>query len=189
MRARNPIAAAVLAALAVASGACGGGIDPGEYVVYRVAFTGGEKSEGCYADEEVPIDVKSDSSDLRDASTFILWAPSDEAVMLDAGDLALEGAEDGEGYVFNGKVTDVAYPAGAEGPKLTVTTTYTVEVTVDGEAISGVSKAKTTAKCSGSNACPDAQSCTVTSDFVGSLVEEAGLEYGVPSKGGVPTGS
>jgi hypothetical protein len=173
----NPCAAAL--ALGVLTAGCG--LGPGDYVMYRVASSEQDKSVGCYYPaNDVPPDEKSDSSTFRTSATFIIYANAtdEDAYYLDTGDGTIEGIESDAGYTFSGKDVDVNYtmPDGT-GDKLTTTHTVTVELAVDGKSISGTHTDKTTYKCAGACTQPPTPSCTVTTTFKGSEIDDVQLYH------------
>src|SRR5688572_29462258 len=86
-----------------------GGIGPGDYVVYRMAFQQTERSADCYGSTEVPIDDQDDSSSLFEAGTFVLYVAADETPYLDVGEFSLKGSDLGSGeYKFDGDSVDVS---------------------------------------------------------------------------------
>jgi len=169
------------AALAVLGGTVGcGGVGPGDYVVYEVSFTAMEKASSCYVDKYVPPNEKSDSTTVRDAGTFILYAGIEDKFYLDAGEVTLEGAKEGDKYTFTGKSVDVQYDSpDGQGNKRTTTTTETVEMTVDGKAVTGTETVKASYKCSGQTCGNPIPSCTESGDFVGTQVDNLKLQHDV----------
>lgn len=169
-----------LALIAGAWGVAGCGISPGDYVIYRVSMGTTDQTAGCYhPGTDAPPDQASDSTTIRDSSTWIIYASINDAFYLDSGTNTLEGVATDTGYQFTGKDVDVQFdlPDGT-GSKRTTTDAYTVDVIVDGEAISGTSVWKTTYGCAGTT-CPAERipSCQRTTDFVGTHVEEIQLNY------------
>jgi hypothetical protein len=102
---------ASMAASLLGSAGCGG-LGPGDYVTYRVAFESTKPSADCYADGEIPTDIKDDKNTFRDGSTIILYVAGDEEALLDTGDRVLAGSIDDDTYSFSGKETDINYPPG-----------------------------------------------------------------------------
>ena len=98
------------ALVAGALGVLGCGISPGDYVIYRV--TPGETvyTPGCFHPEtEAPANEGSDSTTVRGASTWIIYASINDAFYLDSGTNTLEGLETDTGYQFTGREVDVQY--------------------------------------------------------------------------------
>jgi len=172
---------ALLTALGSLSLGCGG-IAPGDYIIYRVAFAEESKSTGCYYPfDAVQPDDKSDSTTFLGKSQFILYAGLEDVYYLDVGgDVVLEGTGDGDTFQFSGKTVDVNYavPDGT-GDKTTATFTTTIDMAIDGASVSGTAVTKDSFSCKGST-CGDARpTCTETSEFVGTEVEDVQLEHGI----------
>ena len=168
------------AILAGALGVAGCGISPGDYVIYRVSPAATEQSLGCYGPgvTAIPPNEASDSTTIRAASTWIIYASINDAYYLDSGTVTLEGITSDNGYTFTGKEVDVEY----EGPdgmgyKLTMTHSFTVDVITDGDAISGTSTAKTSYRCAGTTCPAEIPTCTKTTNFVGTHVDEIQLNH------------
>jgi hypothetical protein len=185
---RKYLVSAAGVALGLSSMACGG-IKPGDYVVYRVAATKSELSTGCYPKSEVPPEVAQDWSSFRESGTIVLYAFASNDYYLDTGSMTLQGDESGKGYAFKGKSVDVEYtkPKGT-GAKLTTIVDTTIDLEIDGAAISGRSISTTTKKCSGEE-CPEMPpACTTAVDFVGTRLDNVKIENvvanGAPAMGG-----
>ena len=70
---RHAACVATIGCLAALSGC--GGIGPGDYVYFRVAYSDQvTKTPGCFNDEEVPANEAEDRTDFRTSATFILFA-------------------------------------------------------------------------------------------------------------------
>ena len=167
------------ALVAGALGVLGCGISPGDYVIYRVTPGETALTSGCHHPEtEAAPNDASDSTTVRGASTWIIYASINDAFYLDSGTNTLEGVETDTGYQFTGREVDVQYdlPDGT-GSKRTTTDAYTVDVIVEGEAISGSSVWKTTYGCAGTTCGDKIPTCTRTTDFVGTHVEEIELKH------------
>lgn len=165
-----------------------GGLSPGDYEVYRVAFGTMKESQGCFTNQQLPgplPDVASDTSDLRATATWILYAGPDDKLYLDTGAVTIEGQETDDGYEFVGKLVDVMFdmPDGT-GSKRTTTITTTVSITTDGNAISGEAEEKRSFACVGSTCGTKLETCSHTTPFVGTYVEDVQLNYDIapPSK-------
>jgi hypothetical protein len=167
-------------------------VEPGDYVVYRVASTSEKLSDGCYWQYMgADANVRNDTSTLQSSSTFVLYRGVETDHYLDTGDVTLEGelkgdTDLGEEYEFEGKTVDVEWddPNGA-GAKRTTTTVTEVEMTVDGELAFGEVKIKTSWSCNGQGCGEVPPSCTQTIEFVGTEVEDVNLEHDVPGGIGV----
>jgi len=171
--------AAILAGSGILTGC--GGIDPGDYAIYRVSFGPSDESGGCYYPDTEPLpNEASDSTTLRGTGTWIIYASLDEKYYLDTGAVTLEGTEVDGGYSFTGKTVDVEYdmPDGT-GSKRTTTITSTVNITIDGDTISGSGVTKRSYACSGSTCGEKIPSCTETGPFVGTYVEDVTLNYDI----------
>lgn len=167
------------ALLAGALGATGCGISPGDYVIYRVSPGVTDETSGCYyPDMAPPANQASDSTTVRGSSTWIIYASINDAFYLDSGTNTLEGVATDSGYQFTGKTVDVDFdmPDGT-GSKRTTTVSFTIDVITDGDAISGTSTKKTTFGCAGSTCGEKIPSCTETTDFVGTHVDEIQLNH------------
>lgn len=167
------------AVLAGAMGMMGCGISPGDYVIYRVSPGVTDQNSGCYyPDTEPPPNAASDSTTIRESGTWIIYASINDAFYLDAGSNTLEGVATDNGYQFTGKEVDVQYDApDGTGSKRTTTDAFTIDIIVDGEAISGSSVWKTTYGCAGMTCGEKIPSCTRTTDFVGTHVDEIQLNH------------
>jgi hypothetical protein len=165
--------AAALCLVAAACAAGCGGIGPGDYVIYRVALSSPKYGGDCVLDDN----LKSDSSSFRASDTFVLYGGPEEAFYLDVGDVTLGGAADGDGYKFKGSSVDVQFdPA---GNKQTRTVDTTIVMTVDGAAVSGSVKSRTTDTfaCVDPTQCSVDTTCTDTIEFVGAEIEDVDLEH------------
>jgi hypothetical protein len=167
------------AILVGALGVTGCGISPGDYVIYRVTPGTTDQNAGCYyPDTEPAPNVESDSSTVRATGTWFIYASINDAFYLDDGQNTLEGVATDTGYQFTGKTVNVQYdiPDGT-GSKRTVTDSFTVSIVTDGDAISGSNVAKTTYGCAGTTCGDKIPSCTKTTDFVGTHVDEIQLNH------------
>ncbi|HRI66887.1 MAG TPA: hypothetical protein PK156_21720 [Polyangium sp.] len=158
----------------------GCGISPGDYFIYRVSPGTTEEEDTCfYPDMGPPADKADDLTTIRKSETWIIYASVDNAFYLDNSQSTLEGVATDTGYQFRGKKVDIQFelPDGM-GTKRTTTDTYTVDVTVDGDAISGKSTGKTTYGCNGPSCGTEPiPTCTRTTEFVGTHVDEIQLNY------------
>jgi hypothetical protein len=168
----------LLGALALAISACGG-IGPGDYVVYRIAFQEPNRSEGCYANGQIPVNEQQDTSNQFIADTWILYVGANDKAYLDLGSTTLQGDESGGTYTFAGQSTDVEqYDDGNGGVERTETRTLATDVTfnVDGKVADGVMNQTENFQCSGNN-CPEPINCTTVTNFVGGQVKDVKLEH------------
>ncbi|HZF49374.1 MAG TPA: hypothetical protein VE093_12030 [Polyangiaceae bacterium] len=180
-----------------------GGLGPGDYVFYRVAFSQQQKkSPGCFIENSVPADEKFDKTSFRASSLFLIYGATEEqenklyldmgAVMVDddgmAGDdegraITVEGYEEAGLFTFTGSSTDVDFTEiNGGGDKHTTTTKVLVELTMDGSSMVGSVEATRKQSCSGSTCdltLPDPRSCTTTSTFVGTEIDDVELHHTV----------
>ncbi len=158
----------------------GCGISPGDYFIYRVSPGTTEEEDTCfYPNMNPPANEASDLTTIRKSETWIIYASVDNAFYLDNGQTTLEGVATDSGYRFQGKKVDIQFelPDGM-GTQRTTTDTFTVDVTVDGDAISGKHTWKTTYGCKGPTCAPEPiPSCARITEFVGSHVDEIQLNY------------
>jgi hypothetical protein len=182
--------ARVAGALIATSALVGCGIQPGDYEIYRVSFGELDQSAGCYwgeTEHQPPNDKASDSTTVRESGTWILYASIEDKLYLDTGKVTLEGATSDEGYTFTGKTVNIWFGADVDDndledtdPKVTATTVTTLNIITDGNAISGRAVTKTSFKCSGTKcAAEPVPSCTETSPFVGTYVEDIELKHDI----------
>ena len=157
-----------------------GGVSPGDYVIYRVALSDAKRGSSCYPDKKIPPNEKSDSDSFLASTDFILYAGPDDNFYLDTGSATLEGTGDADVYTFVGKTVDVEYASSdGTGDKITTTDTTTIQMTVDGKAVTGTVSEKVSITCRGNN-CGDAiPSCTTTTNFVGTEVDDVELKHEV----------
>jgi hypothetical protein len=144
-----------------------GGIGPGDYVIYRVAFAEAALTGDCAGNDD------GDSSTFRNSETFVLYAGPNEKFYLDVGQVTIEGVVTDDGFKFSGESVDVD-----DNGAFTVTQrrTTTISVTVDGASISGTAVDDTSITCSGTG-CPDNDTCKSTVKFVGSEIKGVALEH------------
>lgn len=168
---------AAITALGALSMGCGG-IDPGEYIIFRVAFSSPESKGDCAVGDP---NTDSDSSSFLSSSTFIIYAGLEDAYYLDAsGQATLEGTADGDVYTFEGESNDINFsgPDGT-GDKITDSNETDVELTIDGESVSGTSTSQQRRRCDGGCLNFAGFTCTTEAEFVGTQIEEITLEYGL----------
>jgi hypothetical protein len=167
-------------ALALGSLGCGG-IGPGDYVVYRIALQEPVRSDGCYANGQIPVNEQEDTSNQFVAGTWILYVGADDKAYLDLGSTTLQGDESGGTYTFAGQRTDVQYYDDGNGNiERTETRTVATDVTlnVDGKVVDGAMSSTENFQCSGNN-CPEPVNCTTVTNFVGGEVKDVKLEHEV----------
>jgi hypothetical protein len=164
-----------------ATGCLGDSVEPGDYFVYRIASADQSMSESC----DLTANEINDSSSLHDAGTFILFAGQEGDFYVDMGELTLEGefkgdTDAGEEYEFSGKSVDIEWSdANGTGTKVSTTVEHDFELAIDGELVTGEYKVKTKVACTGEFCEGVPYSCTSTSDFVGTEVEDVDLEHKV----------
>lgn len=172
----------LLALLALPALAGCGGIGPGDYLVYRIAFQDTARSADCFSSGQIPVDVQDDSSSLFVSGTFILFVGADDNFYLDIGGATLRGTDSGDQqFVFTGQSVDVNVTGDESDPTRTTTTVDTnVTFNVDGAVVDGVFQRSSSFTCTGP-ACPDppSSSCTETTPFFGGEVEDVRLEHEV----------
>jgi hypothetical protein len=162
----------IAGAAAGASAGCGG-LGPGDYVIYRVAVSNEKAGKDCEIDDE----DKDDSSTFKASDTFILYAGTEDAFFLDIGNTTLEGEEEDDGYKFSAKSVDIDVLGGTPDDKVTRINTMTVQMTVDGAAVSGKITRKTSLEYACAGPCLPNSSCTRSSEFVGSEIEDVELQH------------
>jgi len=159
------------------------GVEPGDYVVYRIASAQQSWSDGCFWPAGEGPDLEEDRSSLYASGTMILFAGEEGSYYLDLGNSTLQGelgdSDAGESYEFAGKSVDVQWTqAAGTGNKLTTTVTTSVDMTTDGALVTGELVVKASYACSG--ACGDLPpSCTIKTEFIGTEVEDVQLEHAV----------
>lgn len=165
--------------LAGALGVMGCGIQPGDYVIYRVSPGATTETATCYYPDMGPSpNEANDVTTIRESATWIIYASINDAFYLDSGQNTLEGVATDTGYQFTGREVDVQFEnADGTGTKRTTTDSYTIDVTVDGEAISGTSSWKRSYGCAGPTCGEKVPTCTRGTDFVGTHVEEIQLNH------------
>ncbi len=174
-----------------------GGLGPGDYVFYRVAFSEQQKkSPGCFLENSVPANEKFDKTSFRASSLFLIYGATEEQenkLYLDMGAITVEDDDNGaitvEGYeeaglfTFTGSSTDVDFTEiNGGGDKHTTTTKVLVELTIDGSSMVGSVEATRKQSCSGSTCdltLPDPRSCTTTSTFVGTEIDDVELHHNI----------
>ncbi|NVB39514.1 hypothetical protein G6O69_16855 [Pseudenhygromyxa sp. WMMC2535] len=168
----------VLAAPLFACMSCA--IQPGDYVIYRVAFSESEAGADC---GEPSDDVIDDESDFTTPTSMAIFA-FDDVYFLEFGDdgmggvTALEGTRSGSTYNFSGTSIDVTVINPDDDSKTTAEYTVEVELAINGKNINGVATTYSSTTCSG-DSCPEdvyPYSCTSASRFRGSEVNDADLE-------------
>jgi hypothetical protein len=163
---------------ALCANACGG-IEPGDYVVYRVAFENESRSPNCYGGTPPPDEGQDTSTELT-PDTWILYVGPDNKPYLDIGTTTLRGELRGDEYQFDGQRVDVSINDDGMGNTQTITTSTTthVGIIVNGASIKGSYEQTQLVQCSG-NGCPEPTDCTTTRALIGSEVEDVELQHEV----------
>lgn len=182
--------AGALLVLGAAGLGCGG-IGPGDYVFFRIAFSDQVKrSTSCFGDTGVPADVKSDKTTFRGTGLFVLYGVTTEEedrLYLDNGEAVLEGFEEADLFTFQGSSTDINFTEiNGGGDKHTTSDKIVVELTIDGTSMNGQVEATHKKTCSGATcdltlAVPE--NCVQTQTFVGSEVDDVQLEHAIAHGG------
>jgi hypothetical protein len=178
--------ASALLVLGAAGLGCGG-LGPGDYAFFRVAFSEQEKkSSGCFGTGGIPANEKSDKTNFRKSSLFIVYGVTEEAedkLYLDMGETTVEGYEEAGLFTFTGSSTDVDFTEiNGGGDKHTTAFKLVVELTIDGSSMVGSAEATQKQSCSGSTCdltLPAPISCTTTSTFVGTEIEDVELHHDI----------
>lgn len=172
----------LVAAATLLWGATGcGGIGPGDYIVYRIAMQETEMGTDCYVGGQMPPDTQDDSSSLYTSGTFILYSTADDTFYLDTGSFTLKGMEvSDDTYKFEGVETNVEYIGVGTTTRETTSNTKTVDFAVDGEVVDGTYREFDEYDCAGTSCpTPDHTSCTRTTPFVGTEVEDVQIKHEV----------
>ncbi|MFO0550887.1 MAG: hypothetical protein U0271_21030 [Polyangiaceae bacterium] len=146
--------------------ACGG-LGGGDHVTYRVASSRANYAGDCNTQFDA-----GDSTTFRTGGTFMIYIVTEgdnDVPYLDVGTSVLEGSETDDGYTFHAEEVD------AEDffdSTVTTTTVLDVNVTMDGDSLTGDSTIVTTTACSGDCVGFEPGTCTATNDFEGVVVEE-----------------
>jgi hypothetical protein len=179
----RPLLCLVAVTAISAAAGCSSGVQPGDTVVYRIAYAAPELASSCYGGA-IPVNQQNDGSTLRKSATVVLYAGGSDQLYLDTGDTVLEGSAADKVYTFDGKQVNIEFtqPNG-QGAKVTKTVTTHVEMTVDSEAVTGTRTDKEAQKCAGGafgecNPFPTA-SCTETMDFVGTQVDNVDIKHDI----------
>ncbi len=156
-----------LLALSMLVGLGGCSIQPGQYVIIRLANAETTESASCY-DNMVPDNIKDDRTTLSVASSVAIFAADPETYFLELDAISIEGSRDGKDYSFAGETVDVEMDA-------TSTVVDDVQLTIDNKSVTGTWI--NTYSCNGSNC--GITSCVRTTNFVGTIVKGVELEHGV----------
>lgn len=177
-----PLAWLVVAGASAALVGCGG-IGPGDYVVYRVAFSQEEQSAGCYPNGQIPPDVVEDTTSFRAAETVILYGGAEEKFYLDVSGETIAGVATDDGFAFDANSVDVSYEGLNDEVRTTDTRRTSIDVILDGAIIDGSVEMTHAFSCVGpGTSCgtpPPDYTCVTTFDFVGTEVEDVQLKHDV----------
>ena len=176
-------------ACVLALGAAGCGLQPGDYIVYRVSVGAESRSAGCYYPTFAPpIDVVEDSTSYLDSQTFVLYLGAPDQPHLDNGGVSFAGVVTDEGYTFRATQVDVTYLGVANDVKETETQELRIDVVQDGRTISGTTTNTVIPRCEfvtpapALDLCPDPprQVCERSARFFGVELSDVELDYAVP---------
>jgi hypothetical protein len=176
----------VLGALGAAGIGCGG-LGPGDYAFFRIAFSEQVKrSTSCYGDTGIPADEKSDKTGFYSTSLFIIYGATVEGednLYLDTGMAVIPGFEETDLFTFTATATDVNFTEiNGGGDKHTTTDKTTIELTIDGTSMTGQAVSSHKKSCSGATCdltLPVPENCTLTTTFVGTEIEDVDLRHEV----------
>lgn len=157
-----------LLALSMLVGLGGCSIQPGHYVIIRLANAETTLSASCYADNKVPDNIRDDRTNLATGASVAIFAADSETYFLELADISIEGTREGKDYTFLGEEVDVEEDS-------TTTVKWDVQATIDNKSVTGTLISTTT--CTG-DAC-GINSCAVTTNFVGTVVKGVELEHGI----------
>ena len=158
-------------------GACNSGIEVGDYAVFVVAYSELEESESCYPDGR-PLNQVGDSSTFQSGGTFAIFAAAEDTYLLEMDGLVMRGTLTEETFNFNGTSVDVEFFGYDDDNRTSIEIATKVDITVDKLAMSGSSESQIDVECVGPDCGdPAATTCTQTSNFSGSLVEDVELKH------------
>jgi hypothetical protein len=160
-----------------------GGLNPGDYRVYRVAFEQVTLAPNCFDSGAVPVDQQDDSSSLFQSGTYVLFVGANDTYYLDTGSEALRGTDSGgEAFTFSGESKVVQIDGDPMMPDATRTniTTTTVQFNLDGEVVEGSVTEDVRFSCEGPMCpTPDNTECTRSAPFIGGEVADVELKHEV----------
>ena len=159
-----------LLALSMLVGLGGCSVQPGQYVIIRLANAELTQSASCYPDNMVPDSLKDDRTTLSTGASIAIFAADSETYYLELaeGAVSIEGSRDGKDYSFLGEEADVEENS-------TTTVKWDIQTTVNNKSVTGTSIITTT--CSGDGC--GVTSCVQTTNFVGTVVKGVELEHGI----------
>jgi hypothetical protein len=137
-----------LGAVAILLGACGG-IEAGDYWVYRVGETAAVWTDGCYYPEtSPPQNLVSDSTTVLNSLTVVVYHTGDSSRVFDNGQISLMGTEADGNFAFIGRSDDATFLGDdGEGAVLVATTMHTVNMAIDGRTVTGSTSELVTTRC------------------------------------------
>ncbi|EDM75850.1 hypothetical protein PPSIR1_33576 [Plesiocystis pacifica SIR-1] len=165
----------ILAAPLFALAGCS--IQPGDYIVFRVAFDAPENQSDCLNGNDPNPNTVDDSTDLTTASSIAIFAFDDDYFLEYGEGLSLQGVRDGSDYSFDGTTVDVEVLNPDDDTYTTNTVDIEVDLIINGKNINGIATTRTTNTCTGAS-CPEDYdtTCTSTQRFRGSEIKDADLE-------------
>lgn len=172
-------AAALAAAVGLASVAGCSWIAPGDYKMFKMEITSTPtQTSGCFYPNSADPSSESDINSAFANAIWVITVDTSDNVFLDVGSHTLQGKETDDGYSFDEKDVDVDFENNdAKKTKSTRTVASKVSVTVDGKSIGGKITSTTSYDCDGSNCPVTRPDCTVTAKFSGTEVDDVQLHY------------
>jgi len=152
-------------------------INVGDYAVFVVAYSEVEQSEECFPDGE-PLDEVGDATTFRTGGTFAIFASADETFLLEMDGVVLQGSLSEDVYSFAATSTDIDFFGYEDENRTSVELDFDVEITVDKLTMSGESVSDVQTDCVGPDCGdPSSTSCTLSTNFSGSRVEDVDLKH------------
>lgn len=178
--------ASALIVLGAAGLGCGG-LGPGDYVLFRVAFSEQvEQTDGCFGVNGIPPNEELDQSNFRQSSLFIIYGATEageDKLFLDTGEITVEGYEKDDLFVFAGESTDVDFTeVNGGGDEHTTRIKLLINLSIDGTSMAGSVEATEIESCAGTTCAltmPDPRSCVTKTPFVGTEIEDVELHHDI----------
>lgn len=168
---RSFVVLAATAMLSTFAMHCSGGA--GDHTFYRLYSPKTKLEAACYPNGQIPENIKDDTSTMLTPSTVLLVRDGADTYSLDTGSQVISGSKSGSSYTFSGTTTNVEVtPVGAEKRTVTVTTTLSVSMTVDGRTATGTLETDTKTSCSGACTGFTGAGCKQTNTFTGIQVDQ-----------------
>ncbi|MBK8212902.1 MAG: hypothetical protein IPK71_04065 [Myxococcales bacterium] len=168
---RSFVVLAATAMLSTFAMHCSGGA--GDHTFYRLYSPKAKLEAACYHNGQIPENIKDDTSTMLTPSTVLLVRDGADTYSLDTGSQVISGSKSGSSYTFSGTTTNVEVtPVGAEKRTVTVTTTLSVSMTVDGRTATGTLETDTKTSCSGACTGFTGAGCKQTNTFTGIQVDQ-----------------